>query len=303
MNERNILTRVSGYSSAKAASGQFSSLSSDVFEQAWVTKSHASDFGDLLYEITDSHLNFKHIIKTPTLNQKLRLIIEERNNFIAIKMHNLPLSNKVLLHGQAGCGKTLTAYCLAGELQKPLFIVNLGNIISSRLGETAQNLEKIFHKAKQEKAILFLDEFDVISRDRNATNEHGEIKRVVNVILQILDLLDEETIFIAATNQFDSLDKAILRRFNYIIEYKSPNLDKINEYIEFLSKSYNFKIKNQNTKKIIAKTFNGLSYSDIKTFITTFLKEKILNKRSYITDAIVISENDTKRLQQIKNNN
>lgn len=303
MSSKNILTRVSGYSSEKREAPRFHNITSNIFEQALMTKYQSSDFGDLLFEITDSHLNLKHIVKTDVLKQKLSLLVEEKKNFLAIKMHNLPLSNKILLYGQPGCGKTLTAYCLAGELNKPLFIVNLGNIISSRLGETAQNLEKIFQKAKQEKAILFLDEFDALSRDRNSPNEHGEMKRIVNVILQILDLLDEETIFIAATNQFQSLDKAMVRRFNYIIEYSIPNKVKIKEYINFLSDSYHFKFKPKSLKDNFSTALKGCSYSDIKNFIVIFLKEKIFQKKNKLEGKIEIIKSDLARFKEIVTHN
>lgn len=279
-----ILRRISRYkatSSEELVSNFKFSERPIVFEQSLFTKQGASgNHEDLLYEITESHLDFSHMVRTKDLEQKLDLLVKERKNSLDIKRHNLPLSNKILLYGEPGCGKTLTAYCLAGELNKPLYIVNLGNIISSKLGETAQNLERIFRKAKDNGAILFLDEFDILSRDRGAVNEHGEIKRVVNVILQILDLLDEETIFIGATNQFKSLDKAIVRRFNYTIQYPTPSKEKIEEYVDFLSKSYHFSFRPTNLKDSFNSLFEGLSYADIKGVMISILKEKIFQQKS-----------------------
>lgn len=97
--------------------------------------------------------------------------------------------------------KTLSAYVLAGELNRPLIIVNLGTVISSRLGETSKNLTQIFKTAVQEKAIVLLDEFDSLGKIRDYDQDHGEMKRVVNTILQLFDFVSQDTIIIAATNQ------------------------------------------------------------------------------------------------------
>lgn len=281
MFQKPILNRVSYKSATKPNAASVFSEGSPIFEQALFTKAKEErESGDLLYEITESKLDFSHIIKTSDLKRELDLLVKERKNFSAVKKHNLPLSNKILLHGTPGCGKTLTAYCLAGELKKPLYIVSLGNIVSSKLGETAQNLERIFRRAKEDSAILFLDEFDILSRDRGSSNDHGEIKRVVNVILQILDLLDEETIFIAATNQFSALDRAIVRRFNYIIEYLPPNAEKVHEYLGFLQDSYQFSFTSPKLKKDLAKIFENESYADIKNTMIALLKTKIFGRKN-----------------------
>jgi SpoVK/Ycf46/Vps4 family AAA+-type ATPase len=129
----------------------------------------------------------------------------------------------LLLHGPSGCGKTLASYVIAGELNKMMVVVNLGAIVSSKLGETSKNLAKIFRRAAAEDCIIFIDEFDSLGKVRDYSQDHGEMKRVVNTILQLFDYLPQSNIVIAATNQKDMLDDALLRRFDFSIEFGLPN--------------------------------------------------------------------------------
>ncbi len=193
--------------------------------------------------------------------------------------------------------KTLSAYCIAGELWKKLFVVNLANLISSRLWETSKNLDKIFSRAKNEWAILFIDEFDAISRTRDSANEHGEIKRTVNVLLQIFDLIGEETLVIGATNRLYDMDEAILRRFHYKIEYPMPWTEQISTYLDFLQFSHNFQFKNKKIKEEILGIMKDKSYADIQQFIVNMLKHKIYNEE--VSDKnLVITTEDLSRSKQ-----
>lgn len=144
-------------------------------------------------------------------------------NDTLLRRYNLPIANKLLMHGPSGCGKTLASYVIAGELNKMMVVVNLGAIVSSKLGETSKNLAKIFRRAAAEDCIIFIDEFDSLGKVRDYSQDHGEMKRVVNTILQPIDYLPQNSIVIAATNQKDMLDDALLRRFDFSIEFGLPN--------------------------------------------------------------------------------
>lgn len=106
----------------------------------------------------------------------------------------------LLLYGPPGCGKTSIANYLANKLELPLVTARLDTLISSLLGNTAKNLRRIFDYASRQPCVLFLDEFDAIAKARDDTHELGELKRVVNSLLQNMDAYCQNGIMIAATN-------------------------------------------------------------------------------------------------------
>lgn len=104
----------------------------------------------------------------------------------------------------------------------PLVVARFDAIVSSLLGNTAKNIRKIFDFADHKPCILFLDEFDAIAKARDDQYELGELKRVINSLLQNIDSFAKQNILIAATNHPELLDKAIWRRFNTVIEIGVP---------------------------------------------------------------------------------
>src|SRR3712207_5844920 len=106
------------------------------------------------------------------------------------------------------------------ETGLPLITARLDGMISSLLGSTAKNIRKIFDFASRQECILFLDEFDVIAKIRDDKNETGELKRVVNSLIQNIDVFSRDSIIIAATNHHELLDPAIWRRFNRVLSIK-----------------------------------------------------------------------------------
>jgi SpoVK/Ycf46/Vps4 family AAA+-type ATPase len=147
--------------------------------------------------------------------------------------YGFPYRQKILLYGPPGCGKTLGAERLAWNTGLPLLKVRFDIIISSFLGETSSNLRTLFEQVTKTPCLLFLDECDSLAKSREDIQEIGEIKRVVNTFLQILD--DYESphgLLVAATNLNKSLDSAIWRRFDDVIEVPKPG----EEELEFIIK-------------------------------------------------------------------
>jgi len=179
------------------------------------------------------------------------------------------------LHGHSGCGKTLASYVIAGELHKMMIVINIGAIVSSKLGETSKNLAKIFKKAAIEDCIIFLDEFDSLGKVRDYSQDHGEMKRVVNTILQLFDYLPQSSIVIAATNQRDMLDDALLRRFDNIIEFSLPSEKEIKALIDLTLKNGRFVFDNKTAANKIAKEAQGLSYYSIQKTLITAIKRSL----------------------------
>ena len=177
-----------------------------------------------LVEVSIYRLSWDRVVLSEKNLKILERIVLENRQFELLQSYDLKPASKILFCGPPGCGKTLTAKVLAGVLERPLVYVNLSAIFSSFLGETAVNLTKVFDYVKTGEWVVFFDEFDAIAKDRNSHNEHGEIKRLVNSLLQLIDNSNVyQSLFIASTNYESLLDKAIWRRFDEIIFFDKPN--------------------------------------------------------------------------------
>ena len=188
----------------------------------------------------------------------------------------------LLLYGPPGCGKTSAAKYLASQLELPLITARFDTLISSLLGNTAKNIHRIFEFAKKQPCILFLDEFDAIAKARDDIHEMGELKRVVNSLLQNIDDFVEEGILIAATNHANMLDSAVWRRFQAVIEMSKPGPDEIRRFIDQFPKVANEETISESQWQSIVNAMVGLSYSDIKDIVQGVLKKAILKEKTEI---------------------
>jgi SpoVK/Ycf46/Vps4 family AAA+-type ATPase len=157
-----------------------------------------------------------------TLEKCLRRVLLEQRQKSKLRKHDLKVRRKLLFLGPPGTGKTMTAAALAGELHLPLFTILLEGVITKFMGETAAKLKLIFEAMVVEKGVYLFDEFDAIGARRTQTNDVGEIRRVLNSFLQLLEKDDSDSLIIAATNHPGLLDKALFRRFDDVIEYLLP---------------------------------------------------------------------------------
>ena len=128
----------------------------------------------------------------------------------------------LLFYGPPGTGKTLAARVLAGVLSRPLVTVRFDAVVSSLLGETASNLRAVFDFVSRGEWVVLFDEFDALGKDRDNVFEHGELKRVVNSLLQLMDSFCGNSVLIAATNHQGLLDSAIWRRFDVLVPFAVP---------------------------------------------------------------------------------
>jgi len=167
--------------------------------------------------------------------KSVELLIKEYSYIEELHRYGLPVNNKLLLHGSSGCGKTTTAKAIANALGKPLLILNLSNVICSRIGETSQNIKQVFDKAAREKAVLFLDEFDQIGKARDHQDKDvGEMRRLVNTLIQLIDYFPERSLLIGATNHLAIIDIALLRRFQLTIGFEMPTRSVLDIYYDKL---------------------------------------------------------------------
>jgi len=236
------------------------------------------EIGELILEKLTSDYGFENLVSTPKVKTQLEYFIKEHYSTDILRKYNLPISNKIFLYGPSGCGKTLASYVIAGELKKMMVVVNLGAIVSSKLGETSKNLARVFRKAAAEECIIFIDEFDSLGKIRDDNQDHGEMKRVVNTILQLFDYLSQNSMVIAATNQKEMVDEALLRRFDLSIEFSLPDNERARELVNLTLKNGQFKFDKIKSIDKIIECASGLSYYNIQKTLVTAIKRSLFNQ-------------------------
>lgn len=205
------------------------------------------------------------------IRERINQLLEEFVYINALNNLNIPVDNKILLHGHTGCGKTATAYAIGHALNKKVIAINLSGFVSSKLGETAKNLSDLFKKAINDDAILFIDEFDFIGKLRDYDEkDSGEMKRLVNTLLQLIDNLPDNTLLICATNHLGIIDSALLRRFQIRLGYTLPTEEDLNNYYDSILSGFP---KHLN----IIKRSYGISYAEAKDSIHQQIKANVID--------------------------
>lgn len=239
--------------------------------------------GESRMEIVDVSVPiiYKENLKlNPSIEKEIEDFIAIYKKKDAIMAAGIDTSKSLLLYGPPGCGKTSIASYIAMKTGLPLVTARLDGMISSLLGSTAKNIRKIFDYASRQECVLFLDEFDVIAKLRDDKNEMGELKRVVNSLLQNIDMFSPHSIIIAATNHHELLDSAVWRRFNRVLLIDKPDEQKISDYLKILLKEKGSAIvSNEKKLKSLSHSMNGLSYSNIKTVVTNSVMEAIVHDK------------------------
>ena len=158
-----------------------------------------------------------------TVKQAINTIVEEWEHFDALAEIDIRPSKTCLIYGAPGTGKTRLALWIARELDLPVVLVRLDGLVSSFLGTTARNIGNLFSFANRYRCVLLLDEFDAIAKVRDDPQEVGEIKRVVNALLQNLDIRRDIGFTVGITNHPKLLDPAVWRRFEVQLEIPKPD--------------------------------------------------------------------------------
>ena len=193
--------------------------------------------------------------------------------------HNIGV-NKFLFQGAPGTGKTETVKHIARILERNLFIVDFSYIIDSKLGQTGKNITKLFDEinnfANPERIIILFDEIDALALDRTDSNDLREMGRATTSVLKGLDSLNEKILLIATTNLFNHFDKALIRRFDSILDFNRYSREDLLDISEIILNFYLSKFKNigRNVRlfrKIIS-LMDKIPYpGDLKNLIKTSL--------------------------------
>lgn len=224
-------------------------------------------------------------------------VILEQDRDEVLRSHGLRPKSKLLFCGPPGCGKSLTAEVIAGELRLELVVIRFDAVVSSYLGETAANLRKVFEFIEKGRFVALFDEFDAIAKEREDEAEHGELKRVVNSFLQMFDSYRGRSILVAATNHEGMLDRALWRRFDEIFFFDRPNAEQIRRLLELKLRSSEYDLPTDS--RYFHQHMEGFSHADIERVVIQAIKQTILKGRKTIdTD---IFEDALKRETERKN--
>ncbi|MBR3017111.1 MAG: ATP-binding protein [Clostridia bacterium] len=224
------------------------------------------------------------VVSESVLNKLNRILMEYRNKN---KLYKNGLSNrrKILLEGNPGTGKTMSASIIAAELGLPLFTVQVDKMVTKFMGETSIRLRQIFESMSTTTGVYLFDEFDAIGADRSLDNEVGEMRRILNSFLQFIETDVSDSIIIAATNNQKILDKALFRRFDDVIHYDLPDDDQIQRLFSLKLEGY---VDKGICSQEVIKTAHGLSHAELSLVCDDVIKESILYG-TVITQMMIVS--------------
>lgn len=217
----------------------------------------------------------KDIILSDAAQTTLSEILHEHDHADVLRSYGLQPAQKLLFCGPSGTGKTLAAEIIAHRLELPLVVVRIDSVISSFLGETAANLRKVFDYVSQNPIVALFDEFDAIAKDRGDAADHGELKRAVNAVLQMLDSYRGESVLIATTNYETLLDQAVWRRFDETLRFELPNLEQIKRLLALKLSGIRRDFDTDDHE--VASLFKGMSHADIERVLRRAVKQMILS--------------------------
>ncbi|SMC55245.1 AAA family ATPase [Pedobacter africanus] len=212
------------------------------------------------------------IILEESNRKKFVQLVKEHAYIEELSRYGLPVNNKILLQGSSGCGKTMSAKAIANALGKNILILNLSNVVCSRIGETSQSIKQVFDQAAREKAVLFLDEFDQIGKARGSDDKDvGEMRRLVNTLIQLIDYYPENALLLCATNHPEIIDAALLRRFQLRINFEMPTSEILDAYYDRLLSRFPEELQN------IERKYN-ISYAEARDHTFTLVKGALIKE-------------------------
>jgi SpoVK/Ycf46/Vps4 family AAA+-type ATPase len=216
---------------------------------------------------------------------KLNRVLKEQREHERLAGHGLSPRRKLLLVGPPGTGKTLTASVLASELRLPLFVARFDSLITKFMGESASKLRVVFDALKTTRGVYLFDEFDSLGLQRGSQHDVAEMRRTLNMFLQLIEQDTSDSLIVAATNHGASLDVALFRRFDDVIRYQAPDDAQIelllrNSLALLAPKSMDY--------HALAAHGRGLSHSDVVKACQDALKDAVLDRQKQVGEGNVI---------------
>ena len=234
-----------------------------------------SDLAEFVLESSDS-FRLCNLVVSDIIKSRIERILKEYRQREILYKNGLHNRSKGLLTGPSGTGKTMTASILANELHLPLYIVRLEKVITKYMGESSLKLGKVFELISKVRGVYLFDEFDAIGSQRRNDNEVGEMRRILNTFLQLLERENSESLIIAATNNPNVLDVALRRRFDDVIAYELPDDIQIRKLV--VAHINGFMNKDIDTVKTLS-LLRCRSHAEICLICADALKEAILSDK------------------------
>jgi AAA+ superfamily predicted ATPase len=234
-----------------------------------------------LVEMRVPRFKLKDVVLATELLARFEDILRQQRRRDWLREHGRVPSRRVLFVGPPGSGKTMTAEAVAGELQLPLFVIRLEGLITRFMGDTASKLRLIFDEIKKHRGVYLFDEFDAVGGHRTATNDVAEMRRVLNSFLQLMEEGNStDSIILCSTNHPGLLDRALLRRYDQVLEFDAPTDEQIKKLIS--SNMAPIKAKALAWKKLLPEA-HGLSQAEVVRAVDDAVKTAILDQRAFLS--------------------
>jgi len=240
------------------------------------------DSAPLLQEIPVDRLRH-HMVLPDFVERRFHRVEKEFAARTRLAKHGLKPRRRILLYGPPGCGKSLGAERLAWNTGLPLRKVRFDTLLSSYFGETMANLRKVFDAAQTSPCALFLDECDSLARSRTERNDVGEITRITNALLEMLEDYKGDGLVIAATNLESALDTALFRRFDEVLKVPLPGIDEICRLLKVTLSP--METDASLGWKEIAQAMDGMSGSEVVHVAQSAAKHCVLEERQQVSEA------------------
>lgn len=236
-----------------------------------------------------------------SVEQPLAQLLRERKQIKKLAGLGLHPTKSSVFVGAPGVGKTITARWIAAQLGVPLLVLDLTAVMSSLLGKSGANIRAALDYAKRTPCVLFLDEIDAIAKRRSDESDIGELKRLVTVILQEVDEWPPTGLLLAATNHPELIDPALWRRFDLVVDFKSPDAITIRAAVNrFLGPDA---LKFEKWVEILSYAFQKQSFSDIERDINRLRRTLALGggtPQKLVEDVVTHKVTELGRAEQIE---
>ena len=232
----------------------------------------------------NSDLPLSALVVPEAFKERIQRVIHEFRQQAKLKKHGMSNRRKLLLAGPPGTGKTMTARILSHELRLPLHTIQVDKLVTKFMGETSAKLRQIFDLIRNEPGIYLFDEFDAIAGDRALGNDVGEMRRVLNALLQFIEQDSSDSLIIGATNNHGLLDPALFRRFDDVLHYELPDETARQRLIENVLGPF----KGRFTWKSLLAASEGLSQAEIDHACRDAIKDSILSDQAKVETASLV---------------